>query len=84
MKQHYTIYKISLDSILHSNTKLNERFVFNQLCEDSRRGIQREVQNSNFLLDQNESRLLVYQRIITPVIMRDIGCYIKNLTVTQK
>lgn len=65
-KDNCTIYKISLDFL--SQNKSNEKFVFNQLCEDSYHNIQRETTNSNFLItEQEEHKLSTYMKIIESV-----------------
>jgi hypothetical protein len=65
-KENFTIYKISLDFL--SYNKSNDKFVFNQLCEDSYHNIQRETTNSNYLAnEQDEHKLLTYMKIIESV-----------------
>lgn len=69
-KEPCTIYKISLDFLNRSNTKTNDKFYFNQLCEDSTRVIQRDISNiaSQFIFNENDNEMSrqysVYQRII--------------------
>jgi hypothetical protein len=67
-KEPCTIYKISLDFLNQSNMKTNDKFMFNQLCENSSRTIQRDVSNiaSQFLFNDDElsKQYSVYQKII--------------------
>lgn len=52
-----SIYKINLDFLRQSSHKAADKFVFNQLCENSTRTIQREISNysSQFMFYNNES-----------------------------
>ncbi|RNA22577.1 GTPase-activating Rap Ran-GAP domain 3 [Brachionus plicatilis] len=63
-----SIYKINLDFLDHSNIRAKEKF--NQLCENSTRTIQREINNcsSQFIFtDQDEmpKQYSIYQKIIS-------------------
>ncbi len=63
-----TIYKIKLDFLNQSNLKTSDKFIFNQLCENSTRTIQRDTSNfsSQFIFNDDEmpKQYSVYQRII--------------------
>ncbi len=60
-----TIYKMTLAYLLQSNIKSSE---FSQLCEDSNRTIQREINSFSFnMIEPGDSRLTAYHRIITLV-----------------
>ena len=68
-KQPCTIYKINLDFLKNTNAKSSEKFVFNQLCENSTRTIQREISNfsSQFIFteaDEATKHNSIYRRII--------------------
>ena len=68
-KQPCTIYKINLDFLKNTSAKSNEKFVFNQLCENSTRTIQREISNysSQFIFtepDETTKHNSIYRRII--------------------
>lgn len=63
-----SIYKINLDFLDQSNLKNNEKF--NQLCENSKRTIQREISNfsSQFIFTDQEDmprQYSIYQKIIS-------------------
>lgn len=79
-----TIYKINLDFLNQSNMKTSDKFIFNQLCEDSSRTIQRDVSNltSQFIFNDNDEmarQYSVYQRIINSnVIIKPVLILRKN------
>lgn len=68
LKEPCTIYKICLDFLIASNYKVHKKF--NQLCEDSKQTIQRDISDysSQFMFNENDDALKmnpIYKNIIS-------------------
>ena len=86
-KEPCTIYKISLEFLIASNYKVNKKF--NQLCENSKRTIQRDISDysSQFIFNDYDDLLKVnpiYQNIISSNLDSEMSNQKSNLLTETK